>query len=215
MTTATRSKSPKKHKTEALGVLLPGGGIKYCTDHDRDVMKGVPIGTPISLTPIGDRRNIKHHRKFWALLDLGFSYWEPAWSFVSDREKWIAHEVSKEVAQEAGDPSLYDNVTRIIAERVLERLTAQLKRRFDPEAVKTKDAYLNHVMVKAGFYDLAPNPDGGTLKQRWSIAFVNMGQEKFDKVYRGVFGVIWNETLSQYFADEAEMENAVNQLMNF
>ncbi|MEI7232837.1 DUF1367 family protein [Pectobacterium carotovorum] len=86
---------------------------------------------------------------------------------------------------------------------------------FDPEAVKTKDADLNHVMVKAGFYDLAPNPDGGTLKQRWIIAFVNMGQEKFDKVYRGVFGVIWNETLSQYFADEYEMEQAVSQLMIF
>ncbi|MFJ5456300.1 DUF1367 family protein [Pectobacterium sp. CHL-2024] len=89
------------------------------------------------------------------------------------------------------------------------------RQRFEPEAVKTKDAYLNHVMVKAGFYDLTPNPDGGTLKQRWSIAFVNMGQEKFDKVYRGVFGVIWNETLSQYFADQYEMEQAVSQLMNF
>ncbi|MEI7411808.1 DUF1367 family protein [Pectobacterium aroidearum] len=215
MTIATRTKSPKKHKTEALGVLLPGSGIKYCTDHDRDVMKGVPIGTPISLTLIGDRRNIKHHRKFWKLLELGFAYWEPEWAFVSKSEAWIAQEVAKELAQEAGDLSLYDNVTKGIAVRVLERIAAQRRQRFDPEAVKTKDAYLNHVMVKAGFYDLAPNPDGGTLKQRWSIAFVNMGQEKFDKVYRGVFGVIWNETLSQYFADEYEMEQAVSQLMSF
>ncbi|RLM26517.1 hypothetical protein BIY29_05525 [Brenneria alni] len=215
MTTATRSKSPKKHKTEALGVLLPGGGIKYCTDHDREVMKGVPIGTPISLTPLGDRRNIKHHRKFWKLLELGFAYWEPAWSFVSRSEEWIAHKVAQRLAQAAGDDSLYNNVTKEIANEVLGEVTAQRQLRFDAEAVKTEDAYLNHVMIKAGFYDLAPNPDGGTLKQRWSIAFANMGQEKFGKVYRGVFGVIWNETLSQYFSDEAEMENAVNQLMNF
>lgn len=98
---------------------------------------------------------------------------------------------------------------------MLREVASEHQRRFDPEAVKTKDAYLNHAMVKAGFYDLAPNPDGGTLKQRWSIAFVNMGQEKFDKVYRGVFGVIWNETLSQYFADQYEVEQAVSQLMNF
>ncbi|MBP2845415.1 DUF1367 family protein [Dickeya oryzae] len=215
MTTATRAKSSKKHKTEALGVLLPGGGIKYCTDHDRDVMKGVPIGTPISLTPLGDRRNIKHHRKFWKLLELGFDYWVPEWAFVSAPEEWIAHRVAKRTAQMAGNPELYENVTKEIAAQVLSEVAGERRRRFDPEAVKTKDAYLNHVMVKAGFYDLAPNPDGGTLKQRWSIAFVNMGQEKFDKVYRGVFGVIWNETLNQYFADEAEMENAVNQLMNF
>ncbi|MGN7971850.1 DUF1367 family protein [Serratia sp. 22264] len=86
---------------------------------------------------------------------------------------------------------------------------------FDAEAVKTTEAYLNHVMVKAGFYDLAANPDGGTLKQRWSIAFVNMRQEKFDKVYSGVAGVIWNETLQQHFADEYEMEQAVNRLMEY
>lgn len=215
MTTATRTKSPKKHKTEALGVLLPGGGIKYCTDHDREVMKGVPVGTPISLTPLGDRRNIKHHRKFWALLDLGFQYWEPDWTFVSAPEVWIAEEVARELAEEAGDPSLYDNVTKGIAARVLNKVAAQRRRRFDPETVKTKASYLNHVMIKAEFYDLEPNPDGGTLKQRWSIAFANMSQEQFDKVYRGVFGVIWNETLSQYFSDKAEMENAVNQLMNF
>ncbi|ENZ3704584.1 MULTISPECIES: DUF1367 family protein [Serratia] len=215
MTVAHRTKSSRKHKTEALGVLLPGGGIKYATDHDRDTMKGVPTGTPISMRPIGDRRNLKHHRKFWKLLELGFSYWEPDWTFVSDPEKWIAHEVAKTLAAQAGDPLLYDNITKLIADSVLQRVAAQRQRRFDAEAVKTTEAYLNHVMVKAGFYDLAANPDGGTLKQRWSIAFVNMSQEKFDKVYSGVAGVIWNETLQQHFADEHEMEQAVNRLMEY
>ncbi|HHQ6551512.1 TPA: DUF1367 family protein [Serratia fonticola] len=215
MTVAPRTKSPRKQKTEALGVLLPGGGIKYATDHDRDTMKGVPTGTPIALRPVGDRRNLKHHRKFWKLLELGFSYWEPDWVFVSTPEMWIAHEVARTVAEQANDLSLYENVTKLIAETVLQRVAAQRKLRFDAEAVKTTEAYLNHVMIKAGFYDLAANPDGGTLKQRWSIAFVNMSQEKFDKVYRGVAGVIWNETLQQHFADEHEMEQAVNRLMEY
>ncbi|HEJ7137512.1 TPA: DUF1367 family protein [Serratia marcescens] len=215
MTAAPRTKSSIKHKTEALGVLLPGGGIKYATDHDRDMMKGVPTGTSIAMRPIGDRRNLKHHRKFWKLLELGFSYWEPDWTFVSDPEKWIAHEVAKTLAAQAGDPLLYDNITKLIAESVLQRVAVQRQRRFDAEAVKTTEAYLNHVMVKAGFYDLAANPDGGTLKQRWSIAFVNMSQEKFDMVYSGVAGVIWNEMLQQHFADEDEMEQTISQLMSF
>ncbi|HGM6885876.1 TPA: DUF1367 family protein [Serratia marcescens] len=175
----------------------------------------MPTGTPIAMRPIGDRRNLKHHRKFWKLLELGFSYWESDWTFVSDPEKWIAHEVAKTLAAQAGDPLLYDNITKLIADSVLQRVAAQRQRRFDVEAVKTTEAYLNHVMVKAGFYDLAVNPDGGTLKQRWSIAFVNMSQEKFDKVYSGVAGVIWNETLQQHFADEHEMEQAVNRLMEY
>jgi len=215
MTAAPRTKSSRKHKTEALGVLLPGGGIKYATDHDRDTMKGVPTGTPIAMRSIGDRRNLKHHRKFWKLLELGFSYWEPDWTFVSDSEKWIAHEVAKTLATQTGDPLLYDNITKLIADSVLQRVAAKRQSRFDTEAVKTTEAYLNHVMVKAGFYYLAANPDGGTLKQRWSIAFVNMSQEKFDKAYSGVAGVIWNETLQQHFADEYEMEQAISQLMIF
>ncbi len=215
MTPNPRTKGPRKHKTEVVGILLPGGGIQYATDHDRETMKGVPSGTPISMSPIGDNRNIKHHRKFWKLLELGYQYWEPHWSFVSAPESWIAHSVAKELATAAGDPALYENVTKGIADGILAKLAGKRQLRFDAETVKTNEAYLNHVMVKAGFYDLAASPDGGTQKQRWSIAFVNMDQEKFGEVYRGVSGVIWNETLQYHFSDEAEMEAAVNQLLSF
>ncbi|EKN4020529.1 TPA: DUF1367 family protein [Yersinia enterocolitica] len=215
MTTTQRTKSPRKKKTEVLGVLLPGGGIKYATDHDRETMKGVPVGTPISMSPIGDRRNLKHHRKFWKLLELGFSYWVPDWTFVSAPEEWIAHEVAKAVGSAAGDPELYEKVTKSIAQAVLDRVIRQRQKRFDGEAVKTDMAYFNHVMIKAGFYDLMPNPEGGTLKQRWSIAFVNMDQGAFDRIYQGVAGVIWNETLGQHFDNEYKMEQAVNRLLEY
>ena len=59
--------------------------------------------------------------------------------------------------------------------------------------MKTLEAYLNHVMKQAGFYDIKPSADGGTLKERWSISFDNCPQEKFNEIYKGVFGVIWNE----------------------
>ncbi|CNJ77993.1 Protein of uncharacterised function (DUF1367) [Yersinia mollaretii] len=75
--------------------------------------------------------------------------------------------------------------------------------------------YFNHVMVKAGFYDLKPNPEGGTLKQRWSIAFANMGQSTFAQIYKGGAKVIWQETLNQHFASPGEMEQAVNRLLEY
>ncbi|MDA6077829.1 hypothetical protein O0544_20650 [Edwardsiella anguillarum] len=70
---SVQGKSPRRHKAEALGVLLPGGGIRYATDHDRDVMRAVPVGTPIALQPVGDRRNLKHHRKFLSCWRWGCS----------------------------------------------------------------------------------------------------------------------------------------------
>ncbi|EPH0541746.1 MAG: DUF1367 family protein [Serratia marcescens] len=99
MSAAPRTKPSKKHKTEALGVQLPGGGIKYATDHERDTMKGGPTGTPIAMRPVGERQNLKFHRNFWKLQELGFSYWEPDWTFVSDPENWSAHEVAKTLAK--------------------------------------------------------------------------------------------------------------------
>ncbi|XEH31443.1 DUF1367 family protein [Edwardsiella tarda] len=84
---SAQGKSPRRHKAEALGVLLPG-----------------------------DRRNLKHHRKFFKLLALGMQYWVPAWEFVSRSESWVAHAVARRIAEAAADPALYDNVTRQIAQ---------------------------------------------------------------------------------------------------
>ena len=81
--------------------------------------------------------------------------------------------------------------------------------------MKTLEAYLNHVMKQAGFYDIKPSADGGTLKERWSISFDNCPQEKFNEIYKGVFGVIWNETLCNVYQDEWALENKISQLMGF
>ncbi len=215
MNSSHQSKPPRKNITEAVGVLLPGGGIKYATDRDKEIISGVPVGTPIRMTPVKNNRFLKHHQKFWKLLELGFMYWIPDWAFVSDPESWIAHEVAKEVAVKAGTPDMYDSITKDIAELVLSRVANQRKERFDAQTVKTMEAYFNHVMCKACFFDLTASPDGGTLKQRWSIAFANMSQEKFNGVYRGVAGVIWNETLSQYFNSRQDMDQAIDRLMEY
>ncbi|HGM6602266.1 TPA: DUF1367 family protein [Serratia marcescens] len=51
------------------------------------------------MRPVGERQNQKFHRNFWKLQELGFSYWEPDWTFVSDPENWSAHEVTKTLAK--------------------------------------------------------------------------------------------------------------------
>ncbi|WP_256856272.1 DUF1367 family protein [Rodentibacter genomosp. 2] len=81
--------------------------------------------------------------------------------------------------------------------------------------MKTLEAYLDNVMKKAGFFDIRPAQDGGTVKERWSISFANMSQEKFNDVYKAVLGVIWNETLCNVYESEGELDNKVNQLIGF
>lgn len=205
----------KAHKTEILAVKYANGAVVAETGYDRNLLKGLPVGSAVKIIPMKNNRNYQHHKKFFALLDAGFEYWQPEFSVLTQAEEWIAQRVAIEIAAAANDENLYQSVTKPIADQVLAKVRSNREEKLDYEGMKTLEAYLNHVMKKAGFYDIKPSPDGGTLKERWSISFANMPQEKFNEVYKGVFGVIWNETLCHVYEDEAALDNKINQLVGF
>lgn len=41
------------------------------------------------------------------------------------------------------------------------------------------------------------------------------GVKSYRSIYKGVFGVIWNETLCNVYQDEWALENKISQLMGF
>lgn len=208
-------KSKRKQKTEILAVKYANGAVLAETDYDRNLLKGLPIGSVVKITPLSGNRNYQHHKKFFALLACGFEYWQPQFQVLTEAEEWIANQIAWEIALAANDENLYHHATKPIADQVLAKVQLNREAKLDYEGMKTLEAYLNHVMKKAGFYDIRPAQDGGTLKERWSISFANLSQEKFNDVYKGVFGVIWNETLCNVYKDEWELENKINQLMSF
>lgn len=207
--------SQKQKKTVIHAVKYANGAVVAETDYDCNLLKSLPVGSAVKITPINNNRNYQHHKKFFALLDAGFEYWQPEFSVLTQAEEWIAQAVAKEIAVAANNENLYQNVTKPIADSVLAKVRSNRESKLDYEGMKTLEAYLDHVMKKAGFYDIKPGQDGGTLKERWSISFGNMSQEKFNDVYKGVFGVIWNETLCNVYENEWELENKINQLIGF
>lgn len=207
--------SQAKRKTVIHAVKYPNGAVVAETDYDRNLLKSLPIGSAVKIMPLSNNRNYQHHKKFFALLEAGFEYWQPEFSVLTQAEEWIAQAVAHEIAVAASDKNLYQNVTKPIADRVLEKVRSNRESKLDYEGMKTLEAYLDHVMKKAGFYDIKPSQDGGSMKERWSISFDNMSQEKFNDVYKGVFGVIWNETLSNIYESEWELDNKINQLIGF
>ncbi|ABR74583.1 hypothetical protein CBG46_10025 [Actinobacillus succinogenes] len=208
------SKQQKK-KTVIHAVKYANGAVVAETDYDRNLLKSLPVGSAVKIMPLSNNRNYQHHKKFFALLDAGFEYWQPEFSVLTQAEEWIAQAVAHEIAIVANDEHLYQNVTKPIADRVLAKVRSNRESKLDYEGMKTLEAYLDHVMKKAGFYDIKPSQDGGTTKERWSISFANMSQEKFNSVYRAVFGVIWNETLCNIYESEWELDNKINQLIGF
>lgn len=60
----------------ALKLTKTVGGIIPLCDEDLQVIKKMKIGTVIECD-FKQKRNSKFHRKFFALLQLGYEYWEP------------------------------------------------------------------------------------------------------------------------------------------
>jgi len=207
--------SKQQKKTVIHAVKYATGAVVAETDYDRNLLKGLPVGSAVKIMPLSNNRNYQHHKKFFALLDAGFEYWQPEFSVLTQAEEWIAQAVAYEIAVAANDENLYQNVTKPIADRVLAKVRSNRESKLDYEGMKTLEAYLDHVMKKAGFYEVRPNQDGGTMKERWSISFANMSQEKFNDVYKAVFGIIWNETLCHIYESEWELDNKISQLIGF
>lgn len=204
-----------KEKEKAIGVMQPGAMIKWATDADREIARRIPNGSTVVVEMKYQDRNLAHHRKAFALLNLGFQYYQPEVKLISDAERWIAHKVASLVGKHAGDKTLYENVTKAIAEEAIGALALHRSEKYDPELVKTPEAFREKMLIAAGFYDEVVQADGGARKQAHSMSFAGMSQQRFNEVYKGLFGAIWNEVLFRHFANEDEMQQAVNQLEGF
>ncbi|EGQ8533124.1 DUF1367 family protein [Vibrio parahaemolyticus] len=206
----------KKEKLEIFGYIGTGGYIQYA-DSDMREKAATMSGRVVAIKPKSKAKSriLEHHRKFFALINLGFEYWSPDVSLISESEFYIAHETAKQFCHLAGREDMYETHGIEIAEMVLSKIKKQRESHCDPEAYKCKDNYRYQVMIDAGFFDLEILPNGGTVKRPWSIAFDNMDQEQFEKIYKGCFDVIWNKSLFQVFNDEQEMQNAVYRFMEF
>ena len=50
-------KSKRKQKTEILAVKYANGAVLAETDYDRNLLKGLPIGSAVKITPLSGNRN--------------------------------------------------------------------------------------------------------------------------------------------------------------
>lgn len=154
-------------------------------------------------------RNPAFHRKFFALLNLGFEYWEPTGGAISSNERRLVTGYAKFLSTFGGsEGALLD-----AAEQYLVRIAD--KRAGSISLCKSFDAYRSWVIVEAGHYDAIQLPDGTLRKHPRSIAFASMDEPEFQQLYRAALDVLWRWILSRAFRSCAEAENAAAQLQHF
>ncbi|MGV3781311.1 DUF1367 family protein [Citrobacter freundii] len=155
-------------------------------------------------------RNPAFHRRFFALLNLGFEYWEPTGGAISSNERKLVNGYAKFLAAFGGNEgALLDAAEQYLEQVASRRITNGIS------LCKSFDAYRAWVIVEAGHYDAIQLPDGTLRKHPRSIAFANMDETEFQQLYKAALDVLWRWVLSQAFKTQREAENAAAQLMSF
>ncbi|ATY81349.1 hypothetical protein CVS42_11255 [Aeromonas veronii] len=188
---------------------MSGGVLVPSTPADAEVIRLMPIGTTIQAQGRG-RRNPAFHRRFFALLNLTFDYWEPTGGLVSPAEQRILDRFVRYLSRFGASHTLDQ-----AKEEFIDQLASLRVERHGPQAEKSFEVMRKWLTVEAGYFTIVILPDGGMRKEAKSVSFAKMDQAEFSDLYRAVFGVCWRYVLSKQFATEEEAENACAQLMGF
>ncbi|WP_370607458.1 DUF1367 family protein [Citrobacter meridianamericanus] len=190
-----------KHQS---GILIPA------TPETSDVLQSkIKLGA-VLVAEFRQVRNPAFHRRFFALLNLGFEYWEPTGGAISSNERKLVTGYAKFLAAFGGNEgALLDAAEQYLEQVAIRRITNGIS------LCKSFDAYRAWVIVEAGHYDAIQLPDGTLRKHPRSIAFANMHETEFQQLYKAALDVLWRWVLSRSFKDQREAENAASQLMSF
>ena len=91
---------------------------------------------------------------FFALLNLGFEYWQPTGGAISTNERKLVTGYARFLATFGGNEPALLNAAEQYLERIADRRAGSIS------ACKSFDAYRAWVTVEAGHYDAIQLPDG-------------------------------------------------------
>lgn len=154
-------------------------------------------------------RNYLFHKRFFALLNLGFEYWTPAGGTITQGEKLYLSGYIRYLISIAGNEAILIETEKAYTERTAQR------RANGHAVVKSFEAFRKWATVEAGFYDEFVLPDNTRRREARSISFANMSEAEFYEVYKSVFNVLWNTILFRSFVSEQEAENVAMQLLEY
>jgi len=154
-------------------------------------------------------RNPAFHRRFFALLNLGFDYWEPTGGAISSAERTIVANYSRWLAAHGADAAVMTETAETYLNQLAERRAGAIS------VCKSFDAFRAWTTTEAGFYDVIALTDGSCRHVPRSISFARMDDTEFHEFYRAAFDVLWRWILSRTFGTREDAENAAGQLMTF
>jgi len=78
---------------------------------------------------------------------------------------------------------------------------------------KNKERFRKDIQILAGFGEMVINIQGDIRYESKSIAFGNMSEENFEKLYQAVITVVLEKILTQY--NRQDLDDVVEELLRF
>lgn len=191
-----------------LSFIKTNVGLVPHTDNDKKTFDRWKLGAVIAGN-FKQVRNPKFHRKFFALLNLTFDYYEPSSGVLTADEKRIATKIFMTLDNHNNKNGFFIDFGREFMRSESEERRATIE-----SIEKAFDPFRKWLIVEAGYFDETHVP-GGIVKEAKSISFAKMEDIEFSQLYKSVFDVCWRFVLSRVFKDEHEAEEAAVSLLNF
>ncbi len=188
-------------------VKMQSGALAPLCSDDQTIIEKMRIGSVIECK-FKTMRNPLFHRKFFALLSMGFDYWQPTGGTIAPSERKLIENFVKKLAEYGGNAPIFLE----LASQYLDHVSAK---RADIETEKSFEAYRKWVISEAGFYSIIVLPNGTTRKEAQSIRFAKMDDAEFAELYKAAFNVLWTYVLSQHFDSQEQANAVVDRLLGY
>jgi hypothetical protein len=172
-----------------------GKALIPANDSDADAVAKLKNGQVYKADVVAPR-NLKFHRKNFALLNLAFQYWQP--------ESMVA-EVEKNTVYHFGNYLTKNGVSTDAVQALQSAFLQQLEfNRNQVETEKDFESFRAWITVESGFYTLVNSP-AGPRKVPKSISFASMDDIDFGNYYKQVLNTCWKLCLHRIFSNQDQL----------
>lgn len=191
-----------------INFIKTARGLTPAFESDADAMSSFKIGE-IVCADIKKSRNLAHHKKFYALLNVAFEYYEPSNGVLTRSEKALSKMIFETLEKYGANDGTMIEFGRSFMSSLCQKRKSEIT-----DVKKSFEAFRREVIIESGWFDVVSVP-GGIRKEARSISFSRMDQTEFNELYTSVFSAVWNLVLSKKFTSQEDAENAINQLISF
>ena len=183
-------------------------GLVPLNPADKEIYDKWKLGGVLS-ADFKETRNPKFHRKFFALLNLAFDYYEPSSGVLTADEKRIATQIFMSL-----DNASNNSGVMLDWGREFMKAESELRKSQIASIEKVFEPFRKDMIIQAGYYNYIKVPSGFS-KEAVSISFAKMEQNEFSLLYRSVFDACWNFVLSRVFSTEEDAQEAATRMLTY